>query len=248
MRWVVVAVILVIGLYFVLDVVSVRYIESQGAAELARAMAAEGAEVDLGSIPFLPSFIRGRLPTVEVDVRGPSGTGGLRVQSVKARLTDVRFSWRDVFALARSSFATRTRVKGSDPFGLLEMGEADLEEFLRRHIRTVGDLQIAATGVEVRFIRTGADVQAGEDPAEDDLTEPARYLPRVFERKIRLSLVSLSQVPGEFRRDATRIEQSIDLPLLPEGLRSDVRLGDGVVVIEATGKEVELTVGEGEAR
>jgi hypothetical protein len=159
-------------------------------------------------------------------------------------MQNLRFSWREMLSLSGSIFSARTRVRMENPLGLIEIGQADLEEFVRRHVRQVGDLRINASGIEVRFLKK--QLEAGAEPSEEDLTEPARFLPRVEDRRIALSLVGVSQIPEPLRRVASRLEEIIDLPRIPEGLRTDVRLGDGVFVIEATGSELELTVGEGE--
>jgi hypothetical protein len=243
LRWVVVGVVAIVGLYFALDVVTLRYLESRGATEVARAMTAEEAKVDLGSIPFLPGFLSGRLRSGEVNVRGASGAGGLRVQKVSARMRNMRFSWRHMLSLSRSIFSTRTRVKMEDPFGLIEIGQSDLEEFVRRQVPLVGELRIDASGISVRF-RVERPRESTEEGEE--LTEPARLLPRIADRRLVLTLVGVSQLPPQFRSAAAALENVIDLPHVPEGLRTDVRLGDGVIVVEASGRELELTVGEGE--
>jgi len=244
LRWIIVGVVLATGAYFVLDVIALRYLESRGSAELARTVTAEDAKIDLGDIPFLPGFITGRLARAEINVRGASGSGGLRVQSLNVRMSAVRFSWREMFALSRSAFSTRTKVSMSEPIGLVEIGQIDLEEFLRRHISDIGTVRVSSGGVEVRFLETR--LKTGIEPTEEDLTEPARYLPRVVDRRIALSLIGVAQVPERFAASARRVEHVIDLPAIPEGLRSDVRLGDGVIVVEASGRQAELTVGEGE--
>ena len=243
-RWIVVGVLVVVGLYFAVDVIALQYLESRGAAELARAMTAEEAKIDLGSIPFLPGFIRGRLDRAEVDVRGASGKGGFRVQVLKAQMQNARFSWRKMFALSRSVFSTRTKISADDPIGLVEIGQTDLEDFLRRHVESVGTARISSGGVEVRFLTKR--LKSGIEPTSEDLSEPARYLPRVVDRRISLSLIGVAQVDPKHRADAEAIEHVIDLPAVPLGLRTDVRLGQGVIVIEASGPDLELDVGEGE--
>ncbi len=243
-RWIGVGLILAVGLYFAFDVVAVQYLESRGANELARALAAEEARVDLGSIPFLPGFLSGRIRHAEVNVRGASGGNGLRIQVLTARLNDLRFSWRRLLALSGSIFSTRTTVKGMEPFGLIEIGQDDLEEFLQRHVPLVGDVRVSTSGIEVRFLKER--LGPGTEPTEEDLTEPARLLPRVIGRRLVLTVVGLAELPDPLREAAVRFERLIDLPEIPEGLRTDVRLGDGVVVVEATGREVELEVGEGQ--
>lgn len=243
-RWIIVGIVLAIGLYFALDVVALQYLESRGAAELARAMTAEEAKLDLGDVPFLPGFITGRLSRAEVDVRGASGAGGFRVQSFKARMSAVRFSWRKLFALSRSVYSTRTTVNMSEPIALVEIGQTDLQDFLQRYISDVGTVRVSSAGVEVRFLEKR--LKTGIEPTDEDLSEPARYLPRVVDRHIALSLIGVAQVPEQFGSAAKRVERAIDLPAIPEGLRADVRLGDGVIVIEASGRDLEFPVGEGE--
>lgn len=247
-RWVGVGIVVAIGLFIVFDIVSVQYIESRGATEIARTMSAEEATVDLGGFPFIPRFLGGRLTAVSVEVRGASATGGLRIASIEARMPQVRFKPGAVFALARSSFATKTKVTGVDPFGIVEIAEDDLEDFVTRAVPVVGDLEIKGSGIEVFFKPpdTGLPERAAEELEE--LTEkPARYLPVIENGKLTLSLVSISQIPGRFRFDASRLEGLIELPAIPSGLRPSVTWRDGVIVMEAQGPEVTLTVGEGES-
>ena len=245
LRWIAVGLVVLIGLYFVLDVVALRFMESRGATELTRAMTAEEGKLDLGGIPFLPGFIRGRIAKAEADVRGASGSGGLRVNMVRATMTELRFNWRDMFALSRSLFSRRSKVQMREPFGLIEIAQEDLGDFLKRHVPMVGSVEIRATGIEVRFLKEPLD--EGDEPTQEDLTEPARLLPRVLDRRLSLSLVGVAQVPEKLRHLAQRLERVIDLPRVPEGLRTDVRLGDRLFVLEATGAELELTIGEGES-
>jgi hypothetical protein len=244
LRWVAVGLVVLIGLYFVVDVVALRYMESRGARELTRALTAEEGELELGGIPFLPGFISGRLSRAEASVRGASGSGGLRVQTVRAQMTELRFSWRDMLSLSGSIFATRSEVGMKEPFGMIEIAQDDLGDFLKRHVPMIGSVEIRASGIEVRFLKERLD--EGVEPTQGDLTEPARLLPRVLDRRISLSLVGVAQVPPAMRRLAERLERVMDLPQIPEGLRPDVRLGDRVFVVEATGTELELTIGEGE--
>lgn len=244
LRWLAIGFVLAVGLYFALDVIALQYLQSRGATELARAMTAEEAKVDLGSVPFLPGFIGGRVAEAEVNVRGASASGGLRIQSVMARFQDLRFSWRKMFQLSGSIFSTRTGVEIEEAFGLVEIGQGDLEEYIRRQMPMVGDVSIDTSGIEVRFLKE--ELEEGAQPTGDDLTDPARLLPRVTDRRITLSLVGLSQVPPQLRSTAHRLERIINLPAVPEGLRTDVRLGNGVIVVEASGRELELEIGEGQ--
>jgi hypothetical protein len=57
-------------------------------------------------------------------------------------------------------------------------------------------------------------------------------------------LVSTVNVAFDLRGDAAQIEELVRLPRLPDSLRSDVRLGDGVIVLEAVGRDVQMSVGE----
>jgi hypothetical protein len=240
-----VGLLLAVGLYFVLDVVSLQYLESRGADQIARVMAAESATLDLGNVPFLPGFITGRLGHAEVKVRGASAPGGLRVQSVTTSLSDVRFSASRMFALARSSFAARTKVEASQTIGSMELAESDLEDFVQRAVPLIGSLEVKASGIEVNFLTEGASLSDDDEAEDDELTKPARYLPRVESGRIVLIPTSVSQIDRRFRAEAERIRNLIELPQIPEGLSAVARLGEGVVVVEVQGPEVELTVGEG---
>ena len=242
------ALVLLAGLFVVTDIVLLQYIESRGGGEIARTMSAEEAKVDLGGFPFIPRFFQGRLTNVTVNVTGASATGGLRVQSIEARMLAVHFKPGAVFALARSSFATRTKVTADDPFGILEIGEQDLEDFLKRAVPLVGDVEVKGSGIEVFFRpRIDDDLPDRAQEALDELTEkPARYLPVIENGRLVLSLVSVSQIASRFRFDAERLEGLIQLPKIPSGLRTSVSWRDGVVVMEAQGPKVALTVGEGE--
>lgn len=232
------------GLFFALDVVFVQYLESRGGAEIARAMAAEDSEIDLGGFPFIPRYLRGRLSGVSAEVRGASVSGGLRVQSVEARMATVDFDAGEMFALARSIFATRSEVRATNPIVILELGEGDLNDFVRRHLPVVGDLQVKGSGIEVRFLREDVDPADALRPTDDDLTDPARFLPVTRDRRFRLVLTSLRGVGASFRAEAKRLEELIQLPRFPEGLDPEVSMRDGVVVIEAQGAEVTVDVGE----
>ncbi|HYZ92964.1 MAG TPA: DUF2993 domain-containing protein, partial [Actinomycetota bacterium] len=233
-RWIVVALLVAAGLFFAVDIISLQHLESRGAAELARTMAAEEAKLDLGGVPFLPGFITGHLRRGEVKVRGASGGGGLRIQSFTSRMESIGFSPRRLLSLSRSAFATRTTVRAAEAFGLMEIGQDDLEEFIRQQIPLVGDVRVAASGIEVRFLKKR--LERGAQPSDEDLTEPARLLPRVADRRFVLTLVGSSGIPEPLQRAARRLEGLVKLPQIPEGLRTDVRLGDGVVVVEATGR------------
>lgn len=222
----------------------VQYLESRGAAELARTMAAEDAQIDLGGFPFIPRFLGGTLTGVTVTVKGASARGGLRVQSVEARMEEVTFDAGEIFALARSSFSTRTRVTAKEPIVLLELGEGDLNDYVRRSMPSVGDVRVASSGIEVRFLRSDVDPADAVRPSEDDLTKPARFIPTVRDRRFEWILTSSSQVPVEFRAEADRLKNLVTLPRFPKGLDPDVSLRKGVIGIEGQGAEVSQVVGE----
>ncbi len=243
-----VGIVVLVGLFVVVDIVTLQYVESQGAAEIARTMSAEEAKVDLGGFPFIPRFLRGKLTDVSVDVTGASAAGGLRVQSLEARMKEVQFEAGAIFALARSSFATRTKVTAIEPIGILELTEQDLEDFLKRSVPLVGDVVVKSSGIEVFFRpRLNADLPAEAQETLDELTEkPARYLPVIEDGRLRLQLIGVSQIDRRFRFDATSLQTLIQLPKIPAGLRADRSLRDGVVVLEAQGSKVTITVGEGE--
>src|SRR5688572_8931246 len=245
-RWVTAGAIVLLGALFALDIVMVQYLESRGAAEIARTMSAGDATVDLGGFPFLPRFIGGRLTGVSVIVRGATARGGLRVRSVEARMTEVSFDAGDMFALSRSVFATRTEIEATEPVGLLELEEEDLKEFIKRTIPQVADVRIRGSGIEIRFLRPGIEPANPDNPQDKEMTQPARFLPRVENSRLVLSLTSVSQLSPIYRNDAERIEGLIELPAIPEGLRPAVSLRNGVIVLEAQGALVKLNVGEGE--
>jgi hypothetical protein len=243
-----VAIVVLVGLFVVGDIVTLQYIESRGAAEIARTMSAEEAKVDLGGFPFIPRFLGGKLTDVSVEVKGASAAGGLRVRSIDARMKEVRFKPGAIFALARSSFATRTKVTALEPIGILELGEQDLEDFITRSVPVVRDVVVKSSGLEVYFKpRSDADLPDEAQQALDELADkPARYLPIIEDGRLRLQLIGVSQIDRRFRFDAARLESLIDLPKIPAGLRPDRSLRDGVVVLEAQGSKVTITVGEGE--
>lgn len=243
-RWVGVGLVVALGVFFALDVVFVQYLESRGAAEIARSMAAEDTTVDLGGPPFIPRYVGGTLTDVTVRVKGASASGGLRVQSVEARLGEMDFVPGELFALARSIFATRSEVTAREAFVLLELGEGDLSDYIRRSIPVVGDVQVKASGVEVRFLKEGIDPAEAARPHKRDLTKPARYIPAASDRRLHLILTSSSQVPVRYRAEADRIEGLIKLPRFPEGLDPEVAIRDGVISVEAQGAKVTQSVGE----
>lgn len=221
-----------------------RYLESRGAAELARTMAAEDATIDLGGFPFVPRFIGGTLRNVTVRVGGASAAGGLRVHSVDARMESVSFDASEIFALARSSFATKTEVTAKQPIVMLELHEGDLYTFLRGSLPIVADVQVKGSGVEVRFLKPGIEPLDPEHPREKEMTKPARLLPRIVDRRLQLVLTSISQIPPQYRAEAERLEELIDLPRFPEGMSAQPSLRDGVIGVESQAAEVTLDVGE----
>lgn len=246
LRWIVVALVVLIGLYLVGDIVTLQYLENRGGAEIARSMSAEDATVKLGTFPFLPGFLRGRLDNVVVTVQGASASGGLRVEKVEATLGTTEFSAGKLFALARSSFATRTKVTAKDVTGRIVLKEQDLEDYIRNAVPVVGDVQVKSTGLEVRFLKPDIEIPPTQQPTKEDLTPPARYLPFVRDGKLFLSLTGVAQIDPRNRVDASRLEELIKLPRIPSGLVPQVSYSDGLVVIEVQGGQISLTVGEGE--
>lgn len=243
-RWVVVGVVAAIGLLAALDVVALQVFESRGGSQIAQTMAAEEASLDLGGFPFLPNYLRGRLGTVGVDVTGASG-GGLRVASVETGFSDARFDASDMFALLRNRFATRTAFTGKDVFARIEVASDDLESFLRSRIPLVQEVRIATSGVEV-FL--GSEDGDEREDDEDEEERPARFLPDVEGRRLVLVATGRAGFTSAERDAIERIETAIDLPMVPEGLQTDVQLGDREFVVEASGPEVTLDIGEGGER
>lgn len=244
-RWLAVGVLAAVGLLAALDVVALQLFESQAAGQVAQTMAAEEASLDLGGFPFLPNYLRGRLGTVDVDVRGASG-GGLRVARVEARFSDARFEASEVFALLRNRFATRTPFTGEDAFGRADVTADDLQVFLRSRIPLVREVRISTSGVEV-FLGEEDDGEEMDEDEDDEEEEerPARFLPDVEDRRLVLVATSRAGFSPEEQEAIDRIEAEIDLPEVPEGLQTDVQLGDGKFVIEASGPEITLWIGEG---
>jgi hypothetical protein len=246
-RWVAVGLVLAVGLYFVADVVLLQYLESRGAAEMARTLSAEDATVDLGGIPFIPGFLGGDLSDISVNIRGATAPGGLRIQSIETRFDQVSFKPGELFAIARSSFGTESVVSGRQPVAQIVLVESDIEEFIRRQLPLVGDVHVKASGIEVSFL-TDTDLIGDPNPDEKALTKPARFLPVIRDQELLLDLTSVSQLVPSFRADAARIEDLIDLRPndedVPDGLSTNVSMRNGALVIDAQGAEVKLTVGE----
>lgn len=237
-----VALVVVVGLYVVVDVVALQYLKSRGASELAQGMAAERVSVDLGGIPFLPGLLGGRLRSVELTVKGATGSGALRVETVQARLLDVRFDSSELVAIARSRFSGQTTVVGKDAFGRVEIVERDLEEYLKRRVPTLQAVRITTSAVELRFLAE-SDVEL---PGDVELpTLSARLLPVIEGRRIVLRLAGVSGLPGAVIAKARLATGSLELPPIPTGMSTNLDLGQGVIVLEAAGPEVTLQVGQG---
>lgn len=246
LRWIAVIALVSVGAYFALDVIALQLHQSRGAAQLARAMSAESASLDLGGIPFLPSYLRGRTETVDVEVIGSTGTGGIRVQEVSARLVDVSYSWPRIWALTRSRFSSRTDVVAGEVTGTLRLSASDLDDYIGRRVPLVDEVRVSSAGIIVFFeLLENARGEASEEDGEDqDERARARYLPRVEDGKLAFLLLGTAGLPSVFRQDADRIQDVVDLPRLPDGLRADVRLGDGVVIMDVSGLDIEVTIGE----
>ncbi len=261
LRWLGVAAIVAIGLYFVADIVALQYLQSRGAGRISQALAAQSSTLKLGSLPFLPSYLGGHLSGVEAKVKDATAKEGFGVQSIDIRASEIRFGPGKMFSLARSLFSTRSKVTLTEPIAIIEIGEQDLSEFIKRRVPRVGDVQVSGSGIEVRFKLPEREANASSSssgsssspspspsPSFDELlTKPARYLPRIEGRHFVLTLTSLSQLGFQYRDEALSIEHMIELPPVPAGMSSDVRLGKGVITIDCEGKTVTLDVGEGPA-
>jgi hypothetical protein len=260
--WLAVGLVVLIGLYFVADVVILRYIESRGATQLAQTLDAESATANLGGVPFLPSFFSGHLHTVSGRVNGASAPGGLRVDRIGLQLTDVTFSPKHLMSLARSRFSARTDVKAGQVIVSLQLSERDIHDYLVSKVSSVTGVRVTAAGVVVTF-NAPAPASTTPTPSPSPTPRPspgatpgppsgppppppatARYLPRVQDGVFQFVLVSTINVPYGLRGDAQQIAELVRLPRLPKRLRSDVRLGDGVIVVESSGRDVEMNVGE----
>jgi hypothetical protein len=246
-------VVALIGLYFVGDVVLLRYIESRGATQVAQALDAESATTHLGSIPFIPSFLGGHLHQVSGRVDGASAPGGLRVDRVEVQLTDVKFSPGHVFSLVRSRFAARTDVRATQALVTLQLSERDIKEYLTSKIGAVSDVRVSSVGVAITFASANpvSPVPTPTPAIEPSSPAPsspppsmARFLPHVTGGVLQLELVGSVDLASEFRNDAEQVAELVRLPRLPKGLQADVRLGDGVIVVEAQGSNIDVRIGE----
>ncbi len=255
-RWIGVAAILVVGLYFVVDVVTLQYLQSRAGAEVARGMAAQGVKVHLGSVPFLPGFLFGHTSNVGATIDGATASGGFGVDQIDFTASTVHYSPSHMFSLARSLFATQTKVTFAQPQCTVQLAESDLSQFIEHNVPDVGQVSVKPTGIEIRFklpllpAVTAPTSSPSPSPSptpkpEDQLTEPARFLPRIENGHFVLTLIDVSQIGTEFRDDAARIENLISLPPVPSSMNSDVRLGKGVIVIESQGLTLTVTIGEG---
>lgn len=253
-RRLVVAVILLAGLLGAVDVVALQVFQSRGQAELARGMGAERASIDLGGFPFLPGYLRGELDDVSVEVTGAAGAG-LRVASVELRMAEASFAPGAMFSLLRTRYATRTPVDATEVFGRVEISEGDLEAFLIPREPSITDIRVNPSGIEMDLTGMAPPPPEPDQPAPPEPPR-ARFLPRVEEldvggarvRKLVLRLVGRSSLTPEQVAAAERIEAFVDLPRVPDGLQTNVSLGNGVFAVEAAGPTVRLLVGEGGAR
>jgi hypothetical protein len=253
-RWIGVGVVLVVGLYLVADVVVLQYMQSRAGATVARAMAAQDAKVRLGSIPFLPGFLRGRTSNVSATIDGATAAGGFGVDQIQFSAVSVRYSTWHMFSLSRSLFSTQTKVTFTQPDATVQIAESDLSDFIEHNVPDVGQVAVKATGIEIRFKLAPPATSSFATPSpsptprpDQGLTEPARYLPRIDDRRFVITLIDVSQVPFEFRDDAKRIENLISLPPVPLSMSShtDVRLGKGVIIIDSNGASLTVTLGQG---
>jgi hypothetical protein len=52
-----VGLLVAVGLYFVIDIVTLRYLEARGRDQIVQTMSAEDGSLDLGNVPFLTRFV-----------------------------------------------------------------------------------------------------------------------------------------------------------------------------------------------
>ncbi|HVE91776.1 MAG TPA: DUF2993 domain-containing protein [Actinomycetota bacterium] len=232
-RYLFVALVLLAGLFVAADVVSLQVAESRAAAQIARTTGAERVQVDLGSFPFLPSLWRGRLDQVTVDGYRLSG-GGLRVERLEGRASDVTFDRSKIIALIRSRYADRAKVVGGGAIGRIDITQEDLAEFLKNREPRVRGVRVTRAGVEVEF-----------EPVAGVELPKARFLPVMVDGRLVLNLTGAGEIPRPLQDGARRLERLIDLPPVPPGLRADARLSLGVIQVEASGPRVQMEIGEG---
>lgn len=243
LRWLAIGTVALVGACVALDVVVLNYTESRAASELARGLAGEAATVDLGGFPFVPSFVTGRMGRASGRVRGANAPGGLRVGSISVVATDLRYSPRRAFALVRSRFAARTELRAAEAIVEVHLNEQDIEDHLQSKLAIAPEVRITPAGVEVSYDVPG--VTPSPSPSDDEQpAASARFLPRMEAGVLSLRLVSIARVPARFREEALRTSELITLPKMPDGLRADIRLGDGVIVALAQGRDIAILIGE----
>ena len=170
-------------------------------AELARTMSAEDADVDLGGFPFLPRSSADDSTDVSVDVSGANGVRRSRVSvRRRARMATVKFSaWRDLRARAlelrdrgRRSRLDAVRDRSSSASRTSRTSSAGRS-------RRSAIVEVKGTGIEVRSSwPERVDLGGRRTAEEDELTKPARYLPRVDGPEARPdSRSSVAQVPSQ---------------------------------------------------
>jgi len=256
-RWIGAGLLVGIGLYFVLDVVSLQYLESRAGAQTARWMSAESAKVRLGSVPFLPGFFAGHTSNVAATINGATAPGGFGVDEISCTAAKVHYSASHMFSLARSLFSTQTNVTLDQPNCVVQIAESDLSDFIKRAVPSVGEVSVKPTGVEIRFdlpqetngyssFPSASPAPSPSPSAAPTMSEPARYLPRLDDRRFVLTLVDVSQVPFADRDDARRIENLISLPLVPPSMQrnSNVVLEKGRIEIDSSGVSLTVTLGQ----
>jgi hypothetical protein len=121
MKVLAVLVVLVLGLAAAADVALKRLFEGAAATEVASALELEHApEVSVEGWPFLPRFLQGELPRVEVDA-GRADAGSVTLRRVSLELEDVAF---DPVKVVRND-VDEVRISGGRGSLTLTEGEAN---------------------------------------------------------------------------------------------------------------------------
>jgi hypothetical protein len=135
----------------------------------------------------------------------------------------------------------------------LQLSERDIKEYLTSKIGAVSDVRVSSVGVAITFASANPvspvpTPTPAIEPSSPAPTSPppsmARFLPHVTGGVLQLELVGSVDLASEFRNDAEQVAELVRLPRLPKGLQADVRLGDGVIVVEAQGSNIDVRIGE----
>lgn len=222
---------LLAGLFVAADIVLLRLAESRLATGTARALAAESANSELGTFPFLPSFVGGRAGPIAMNIVGASASG-IRVDRVDATAESVLFDPSETFALVRSRFAPRSQFLLMEVEVRVSVIGTDLAEYARARTSELIDIRITSGGIEATFRLP-----------DGTISPPARFFPAVVDNKITLRLTGTSGLPEFAVTQAMALEGVLDLPFIPDDLRSDVELEKGKFVVSLSGSRVPFSFG-----